>query len=80
MKVTVMVKRRPMISDPQGSTVGRALRDLGYKEVTRVRIDKVVTLEVEGADRAEVESRVAEMCRKLLANPVMEDFEIEVHG
>ncbi len=79
MKVTVTVRRRPIISDPQGSTVGRALRDLGYEGVGRVRIDKVVTLDVEGADKAEVEAQVVEMCQKLLANPVMEDFEIEVH-
>ena len=80
MKVTVTVRRRPIISDPQGSTVARALRDLGYDEVERVRVDKVITLDVEGTDSVEIEARVTEMCEKLLANPVMEDFEIEVEA
>lgn len=78
MRVTVIVKRRPMISDPQGATVARALRDLGYEEVGGVRIDKVISLDVAGSDRSEVEQRVTEMCAQLLANPVMEDFEVVV--
>ena len=77
MKVTVNVRRRPDISDPQGTTVARALRDLGF-EVGTVRMNKEITLEVEGDDAADVEAKVAEMCRQLLANPVMDDFEIHV--
>lgn len=79
MRVTVTVKRRPNISDPQGSTVARALRDLGYGTVDHVRIDKVISLEVAGGDVEAVRAQVTEMCERLLANPVMEDFEIEVH-
>ncbi len=78
MKVTVTVRRRPEISDPQGTTVARALRDLGYDEVRKVRVDKEIRLEVEGDNAAEIEARVTEMCEKLLANPVMDDYEVRV--
>ena len=78
MKVTVTIDRRPEIADPEGTTVRRALHDLGFTEATEVRMDRVIHLEVEGDDPETVRSRVAEMCQQLLANPVLEDFEIEV--
>ena len=78
MKVTVLVHRRPDIADPQGTTVRRALRDLGYANVAKVRIDRTIELEVEGTDPVVVEAQVRQMCEKLLANPVMEDFEVVV--
>ena len=73
--VTVNIRRRPSISDPQGATVARALRDLGH-EVTDVRIDKTIELRVPDGDVEAIRAKVAEMCDKLLANPVMEDYEI----
>lgn len=73
--VTVNIRRRPSISDPQGATVARALRDLGH-EVTEVRIDKTIELQVPDGDVETIRTKVAEMCDKLLANPVMEDYEI----
>lgn len=73
--VTVNIRRRPSISDPQGATVARALRDLGH-EVTGVRIDKTIELQVPDGDVEAIRTKVAEMCDKLLANPVMEDYEI----
>ena len=80
MKVTVTVTRRADIADPQGATVTRALHDLGYDEVQQVRVDKTITLEVAGDDPAAVEAQVKTMCERLLANPVMEDFHIQVHA
>lgn len=77
MKVQVTIKRRPQISDPQGTAVGRGLRDLGY-DVGDVRIDRTVELEVPGSDENEIRSTVSDMCQRLLANPVMEDYEIEL--
>ena len=77
MKVTVHVRRRPEIADPQGTAVSRALADLGYGEA-RVRINKEIVLDVEGTDRQEIEDLVTEMCEVLLANPVMDDFEIRI--
>lgn len=78
MKVTVTINRRPEIADPEGSTVMRALHDLGYTETEDVRMDRVIHMEVEGDDPDEVRARVEEMCRQLLANPVLEDFAVEV--
>lgn len=78
MKVTVHIHRRPDIADPQGTTVARALRDLGFESVGRVRINRTIELDVHGTDRGAVEAEVRAMCEKLLANPVMEDFEVVV--
>ena len=80
MKVTITVDRRPEIADPEGTTVKRALHDLGFTEVASVRMDRVIHLDVDGENREEVEARVEEMCKQLLANPVLEDFEIQVDG
>ena len=76
MRVTVNITRRPEIADPQGRTTTRALHDLGYTEVGTVRIDRTIHLDVEGTDAAAVTARVREMCEQLLANPVLEDYEI----
>jgi phosphoribosylformylglycinamidine synthase PurS subunit len=80
MRVTVTIDRRPEIADPEGTTVERALHDLGFTDATSVRMDRVIHLDVDGDDPEDVKARVVEMCRQLLANPVLEDFEIEVQG
>ena len=72
------IDRRDEIADPEGETVKRALHDLGFSETSDVRLDRVIHLEVDGDDADEVQSRVEEMCRQLLANPVLEDFEVMV--
>jgi phosphoribosylformylglycinamidine synthase len=78
MRVTVHIRRRPDIADPQGTTVARALRDLGYESVGKVRINRTIELEVQGSDPDAVAAEVQTMCEKLLANPVMEDYEVVV--
>lgn len=78
MRVTVHVRRRPDISDPQGTTVARALRDLGYENVGKVRINRTIELDIEGTDPSAVESEVRAMCERLLANPVIEDFQVVI--
>jgi phosphoribosylformylglycinamidine synthase len=80
MKVTVEITRRAEIADPQGTTIQRALHDLGHNEVMSVRVDRVIHLEVEGEDRQKIVAKVEEMCRQVLANPVLEDFTVEVSG
>lgn len=77
MKVVVTVRRLPNISDPQGTTVARALRDLGH-DVDKVRIDKMMTLDIPGDDPDAVRAEAEAMCEKLLANPVMEEYEISL--
>lgn len=78
MKVTVTIDRRPEIADPEGTTVERALHDLGFTETSSVRMDRVIHMDVDGADPDAVRARVEDMCRQLLANPVLEDFAVEV--
>lgn len=78
MKIKVEVTRRPEIADPQGATVLRALHDLGFSEVHSTRFDRTITIELDGSDPEVARSRVQEMCRRLLANPVIEDYVIEV--
>ncbi len=78
MKVTVNIVRRPDIADPQGATVARALHDLGHASVRSVRVDRAIHLEVDGDDPEAVRAEVVRMCEELLANPVLEDFEVVV--
>jgi phosphoribosylformylglycinamidine synthase PurS subunit len=74
MKVKVYVTLKNGVLDPQGQAVQKTLARTGFEEVTAVRIGKYIELEV--ADGTEV-ARVEDMCRKLLANTVIEDFRIE---
>jgi phosphoribosylformylglycinamidine synthase len=78
-KVTVHVTLKPTLLDAQGRTVEGALRSLGFEDVAGVRIGKIVELTLpEGVSAADARARVAAMCDKLLANPVTEDYRIEV--
>ena len=72
MKARVLIRPKEGILDPQGQTVERALPALGFEGVSEVRIGRMVELDVPDA------SRIAEMCEKLLANPLIEDYEILV--
>jgi phosphoribosylformylglycinamidine synthase PurS subunit len=74
----VEVTHRPGIADPAGATVERALPALGYTNVTQVHIGKVIRLVVEAADAGAARSQVEEMCERLLANPVIESYEVTV--
>jgi phosphoribosylformylglycinamidine synthase len=80
MKVTVKIDRRREIADPEGTTIKRALHELGFTETTSVRMDRVIHMDVEGDSADEVRTRVEDMCRQLLANPVLEDFAVEVES
>ena len=74
----VEVTHRPGIADPAGATVERALPALGYTNVTQVHIGKVIRLVVDAADAGVARSQVEEMCERLLANPVIESYEVNV--
>ena len=76
----VHVGLRPGIADPEGQTVAAALRSLGHASVDEVRFGKLMRISFEAADAASAEAEVAEMCRRLLANPVMETATWEIRA
>jgi phosphoribosylformylglycinamidine synthase subunit PurS len=79
MRATVLVRPKSGILDPQGAAVETALEHLGFS-VAGARVGKVVDLEVDTTDPAEARAQVERMCEQLLANPLMESYEIELHG
>jgi phosphoribosylformylglycinamidine synthase len=79
MKATILVRPKSGILDPQGAAVETALEHLGFA-VSGARVGKVVDLEVDSADETEARVQVEKMCEQLLANPLMESYEIELHG
>ena len=74
----VEMSHRPGIADPAGATVERALPALGYTNVDRVHIGKVIRLVVDAADAQAARAQVEEMCERLLANPVIESYEVTI--
>lgn len=74
----VTVRRKPGLSDPEGATTRRALNDLGFQGVSHVSFGKVITVTIEAESAVVALSDVEKMCAKLLANPVIETFSIEV--
>ena len=77
-KVTITITMKPTLLDAQGRTVEGALKAIGYDDVAGVRVGKVIELEIPGSNVATVEATAAEMCDRLLANPVLEDYRIAV--
>ena len=79
MRATVLVRPKDGILDPQGQAVESALEHLGFS-VSHARVGKVVDLEVDATSADEARAQVEKMCEQLLANPLMESYEVEVHG
>ncbi len=77
-KATVIVKRRPTILDPQGKAVEQGAKLLGFNNVRNTRIGKFIEFFVDTADKVKAEKEVRDYCDKLLANPIIEDFEYQV--
>lgn len=73
-EVEVKVRLKPGVLDPQGAAVAGALQHLGYEGIPAVRIGKLVEMQVEAADEAAARRQVEAVGRRLLANPVLEDF------
>jgi phosphoribosylformylglycinamidine synthase PurS subunit len=74
MKAKVLIHPKQGILDPQGKAIERALPALGFDGISQVRVGRLVELEADDPDR------LAELCEKLLANPLIEDYEIELDG
>ncbi|MBI2218095.1 MAG: phosphoribosylformylglycinamidine synthase subunit PurS [Candidatus Rokubacteria bacterium] len=80
LRFRVLVRLKPGILDVQGAAVKRALDGLGFAGVNDLRIGKLVEVDVEAPDETVGRARVEEMCRKLLTNPILEDYAIELVG
>jgi phosphoribosylformylglycinamidine synthase len=79
VRATVLVRPKPGILDPPGEAVGSALGHLGF-EVGDARVGKVIDLEVEASDATVAKALVEKMCEQLLANPLIESYEVEIVG
>ena len=79
MKATVLVRPKQGILDPQGQAVESSLRQLGFS-VGEARIGRVVDLDVDATDAAAARAEVERMCEQLLANPLIESYEITLDG
>jgi len=77
VKIRVLVRLKPGILDPQGATIQRALAGLGFHDLTGLRVGKLIEVDVEAPTEERARQRVDEMCRKLLANPLLEDYTVE---
>ena len=77
MKLRVLIRLKPGILDVQGSAVQRALAGLGFGDLRELRVGKLIEIDVEAASAAAGRQRVDEMCRKLLANTILEDYTVE---
>jgi phosphoribosylformylglycinamidine synthase len=77
-KAKVLIKRRPSILDPQGKAVEKGAEHLGLKNIKNTRIGKYIEFDIDVKDKRTAEKEVQEYCSKLLANPIMEDFEFSL--
>lgn len=77
MRASVVVRPKPGILDPQGEAVQGSLRQLGFG-VREARVGRVIDLELEDSDREHARADLERMCERLLANPLIESYEIEV--
>ena len=79
MRATVLVRPKAGILDPQGQAVERSLQQLGFT-VSEARVGRVIDVEVEAGSPDEARLKVESMCERLLANPLIESYEIELEG
>ena len=78
MRARVHIRLKEGVLDPQGKAIGNALKGLGFAGVGEVRQGELIELELDDTDVAAARARVEDMCRQLLANPVIENYAIEI--
>jgi len=78
MKAVVHVFLKPGVLDVQGKAVQTALHGLGWEDVDNVRVGRVIEFDVDGEDAGAAQARVDAMCRRLLANPVIEGYRVDI--
>ena len=76
MKISVIVTLKKEVLDPQGNTVQQTLKNMGYNNISQVRQGKFFEINIDEKDQKKAEEKVEEMCKKLLANLVIEDYKI----
>ena len=80
MIARVIVTPKPVVNDPQGITVRQGLATLGFSEVADVRVGKYIELRLDAGSERQAKERVEAMCRRLLANHVIEDYRFEIES
>ncbi len=78
LEVKIYITLKKTVADPQGLTIKHALESLGYHNLGEIRIGKLISMKVNSRDRKVVGQRIEEMCQKLLANPIIEDYTFEI--
>lgn len=78
LKAEIYITLKKTVADPQGVTIKQALESMGYQGLEEVRIGKFITIGLGGRDKAAAQKEADQMCKKLLANPIIEDYRIEV--
>jgi len=78
MKAQIFVTLKKSVLDPQGSTIERSLKQMGYDDVASVRIGKFIELELNGDDKEKMQPQIDEMCKKLFVNPNIEEYRFEI--
>ena len=74
----IHIRLKKGLLDPQGKTIGSSLKSLGYKGISEVKVGKLIEVKLAAKDKKEASKKIEEICRKLLANPVIELFEYEL--
>ena len=78
LEAEIYIRLKKTVSDPQGLTVKHALQSLGYQNLDEVRVGKFITVKLNSGDKEEAKQKTDEMCRKLLANPIIEDYSFKI--
>ncbi|MGD9014798.1 MAG: phosphoribosylformylglycinamidine synthase subunit PurS [Candidatus Omnitrophota bacterium] len=78
LEAEIYITLKKTVSDPQGLTIKHALESLGYQDLEEVRVGKLVTIKLRSKSKEEVKQKINEMCQKLLANPIIEDYSLKI--
>jgi phosphoribosylformylglycinamidine synthase PurS subunit len=78
MKARIVVIPKRTVLDPQGIAVKDALESMSFRGIKEVRVGKLIEIELEAGDRAELQTKIGEACQRLLSNPVIEEYRFEL--
>ena len=78
LEAEIYITLKKTVSDPRGLTIKHALESLGYQNLEEVRVGKLVTIKLSSKDKKKAKQKLDEMCQKLLANPIIEDYNLKI--